>query len=190
MRKYHGLVLGVSGSGRGFHPWDKLKPCPKCDKMLAEKGHSLRDAEIKLSMSGQSDILLSNPQAMAEYPELSFLLDGFNDLYEQHKGNKAVRKVFERFEKALEQAEAAFSDAAFSNAIDSKMEYPKDKRLYGLDDKELFCQPIAAVVEEWFYGRLDGRFYYNDVNNDRLQGFLVHKLQESKHKEKPSEMEM
>lgn len=30
MRNYQGLFLGKGGSGRGFHPWDDLKPCPKC----------------------------------------------------------------------------------------------------------------------------------------------------------------
>lgn len=26
----YGLVLGQSGKGRAYHPWDNLKSCPKC----------------------------------------------------------------------------------------------------------------------------------------------------------------
>lgn len=166
---------------RDWRPVDQYA----ADKTFAEEGRSLRDSEIKLVVEGQPDILLTNPQAMADYPELSFLFNGFNELYEQNKGNKAVRAVFEAFEKALKQAEAAFD-----SAVESKAELPKDKKLYNLDNKELFRQPLADVVEEWFYGRLDSGFYYNEINNDRMQDFLVHKLQESKHKGKPSEREM
>lgn len=28
--KKNALVLGASGYGRGFHPWDNLNTCPKC----------------------------------------------------------------------------------------------------------------------------------------------------------------
>lgn len=166
---------------RDWRPVDQYA----ADKILTKRRRSLREAEIKLVIAGQPDILLTNPQAMADYPELSFLLNGFNNLYEQNKKNNAVRVVFEIFEKALKQAEAAFDDA-----VDSRAALPEDKKLYNLDDKELFHQPIANVVEEWFYGRLDSGFYYNEINDNKMHGFLVHKLQESKHREKPSEREL
>lgn len=29
-RQPYGIILGVAGRGRGIHPWDNLKKCPKC----------------------------------------------------------------------------------------------------------------------------------------------------------------
>lgn len=29
-RQPYGIILGVPGRGRGIHPWDNLKNCPKC----------------------------------------------------------------------------------------------------------------------------------------------------------------
>lgn len=29
------VVIGGSGSGRGYHPWDNLNPCPKCGDKAA-----------------------------------------------------------------------------------------------------------------------------------------------------------
>lgn len=30
LKNPNGLILGVAGRGRGIHPWDNLKKCPKC----------------------------------------------------------------------------------------------------------------------------------------------------------------
>lgn len=153
------------------------------DKNLAETGKPLRDAVItfKSIIEGGEGISipLTNEKAREAYPELSFLMDGFDAMYEKNHSKEAC-KVYDAFEKALKQAEDDYEEIKSS---------PEDKELYLLDETDLAKQTIDMVTEEWFYGRLDSNFYYSEQNNEAMKSFLQDKVNKEKQKNRGIERE-
>lgn len=161
------LRKGNTKMSRDFRPVDQYS----CDKLFAKKGEALRDMEIKWIVKGEPDVPLIDTQAKADYPELAFLLNGFSSLYQQSKGNEEVRKIFDALEESLKKVESNFEKIS---KLASSL--PPTKKFYNLDEKQLAEQPIEAVVEEWFYGRLDDFFYYNQINDERFHDFIARKI--------------
>ncbi len=135
-----------------------------------ERGYSLRETEFSLvNAENGAQTPLTNKQARADYPELSFLYGGFDRLYEEYSDNKAMRAVFDRFEKALIEAEKVL-----------ETEVPLSKELYLMDEREFLTQSVETVVQEWFLGRLDSNFYYNECNNAAFRVFLASEMDKAK----------
>lgn len=156
---------------RDWRPVDQYS----CDKLFTLNGETLRDMEIKWVIKGETEVFLPNKQAKADYPELTFLFGGFNTLYKQNENNQEAKKTFNMFEEALKKAEANFE-----RAKELSTGFPLDKELYKFDESQFMKQPIEIVVEEWFYGRLDSNFYYNEINNKMFYDFIVEKMTENK----------
>lgn len=141
------------------------------DKAMAkEYGRSLRESELMFvdTNSGEK-VPLSNKQARADYPELSFLFGEFDRLYESYKDDKALRALFDRFEVVLVETEKLLGG-----------EIPHSKELYKMGEKEFLSQPVETVVREWFLGRLDSDFYYNERNNAAFRTFFANEMRKVK----------
>lgn len=152
-----------------------FRPCDLyiADKVIKEKeGKGLRDLKVVWKNPNTNDeIIIGNEEAKKEYPEMSFLFDDFNKLYEESKDNKNALKLFDDFEEALCVIETEF-DAGQKSA---------DLRLYVKED--ISNEPVKDVVQEWFYGRLDSNFYYNEWNNRLLTDYMKEKIDNLKEKQ-------
>ena len=140
-----------------------------CDLFNADKHLSLRDArfELKNVNTGES-VPMVNEEARTAYPEMSFLFACFDQLYEKNKGNEKALSVFAEFESALKKEETTFQDNHF---------FEKSSGLSLYKEYSLEHVPVEDVVREWFYGRLDSHFYYNEINNQALYDYMLLKLE-------------
>lgn len=147
------------------------------EKNLVREGYEpLREREIFLVLSDKSKVSITNKAAREEYPELSFLFDNFNALYEKYKGNDRASMVFAEVETALKEAE---QESDMAGAISRKSNC---KKYYELEESELTKCDIRDVTQEWFYGQLDKCFYYNTENNMVFLNYIEAKITEIEEK--------
>ncbi|NLZ53474.1 MAG: hypothetical protein GX892_10060 [Thermoanaerobacteraceae bacterium] len=144
------------------------------DLELAEKGTPLREQNFYFVTNDEKGnevkTLLGNEKAKEIYPEISFLFNGFDSVFEKHHSDEAY-KVYDAFEKALTQIQNDFKET---------LTVPESKELHLLTEEEFLKQPIEDVVKEWFYGHLDDGFYYSIENDRAMELFLVNKIDESR----------
>jgi hypothetical protein len=149
------------------------------DKGMEERGISLRDVPIAFhayDSNGGADIPLTNEQSKKYYPELAFLFDRFDTLYEAYTDNKNVTALFDSLEKALRDIEERFDKAALDKDKKALKEFEIDRKFYSLSVTVFNEQKLSEVVEEWFFGRLDRNFYYSDENNDMFKLYIKNKI--------------
>lgn len=104
---------------------------------------ALRNSSIVMTDRQGNKTRLDNYLSKERYPELSFFLDGFDQIYLRYKDNKKACAVLEEIDSCLKDIEEAL-------LADETPEF-----------KEGF-----VVVEKWFKGELDPNFYYAYKNNE------------------------
>lgn len=117
--------------------------------------------------------------------------------------DKTTRKVFKKIEKILEKLETDFKEVNKENleAINSgktrtlrvncsvseerKQEIRSIVNSYHEEEssKELSEIPLNEVIEMWFHGELDDRFYYREYNDRFLENYLTEYINAEKERE-------
>ena len=126
-----------------------------------ERGTPLHDSQIVFVDEGGNETTLWNDEARKEFPNTSFLLDGFEfSIYEElHKdGNETERNVYDSF-KYLEQQ------------LSQIVHYIEQQHIHN-DTINMDELNVPFVIKDWFLGQLAKNFYYNTENNELLYSFI------------------
>lgn len=108
--------------------------------------NELRNSEITFTDTEGKQTVLGNVETKSQFPELSFLFAPFGRLYKEYASNPKAVKLFSEAEKALVDAEKAYTE---------KKPFKRDTELH-------------RNISDWFLGELDSSFYYNEYNNEAL----------------------
>ena len=132
------------------------------EQFLADRrfNNEMRNSAITFTdrISGEK-VRLDNHAAKERYPELSFLFNEFDLLYNSYNNDEKALAVLDDIESCLVKAEEDFM---------------KETETYDSDNE------MQKVVKEWFNGRLDESFYYAEYNNKLFQTFIEEQIDKSK----------
>lgn len=118
--------------------------------LIDYQGHNkLRAATLEFVGEDGTKQRLDNHLAKDRYPELSFLYNGFDELYKKHSSDEKVLAVLDKLEEAIVGVEQET-----------------------LNGELPFTTPFDETVRKWFNGELDEHFYYNDENDRLFEEFV------------------
>lgn len=103
------------------------------------------------------EIRVDNHLAKDRYPELSFLFEKTDALYQKYEHDEFALKTLDRIEAFVKEAEEDYGDLPFTST-----EY--------------------ETVNKWFNGKLDPDFYYHEENDALFEEFIEQTVQNDKAK--------
>lgn len=144
-----------------------LKPIEiyNADKTIVEVFHQKSMRDLTFTRLDGKEVSFVDNDAKKYFPELSFLVEGFSDIYNKYKVSDAALTLLNTFEVAVKRCE-------------SKEATRQSLELYKLDIKSFLNTKIDIVVQEWFNGYLDSNFYYAMENNRMFVDYIISKLEE------------
>lgn len=125
------------------------------------KGEYLHNMHITWHIEGQKDMKMWNDEARKQYPNLCFLLSGFET---------------NEYEK-IKDDELKLSCYAFAESILSKMVGDIDNQLKTQEGvntpifefaKESIEYELCEKIYKWYMGKLDEHFYYHEDNTELM----------------------
>lgn len=141
------------------------------DKTYHQRDWETQNADIVIVTDDGKERRLTTPNVRKVYPELARYLEGFGNVFDAFEDDERAREVLTRFEDAVIGAESAFELLTLNMDIIPPRDYDR------LGRSELAKEPIAGVVQEWFYGRLDKNSEENDYI---LTSYMYDKIAEYK----------
>ena len=139
--------------------WKPIEQVAVDEAIHAEKGSYLHNARFTYDFGGREEQAW-NDGARAAFPNLSFLLDGFEmQTYDQIKGTDATefyRNVEEQIDK-------------LSSVV---REQVREKKPISVD-----AVVADTTVKDWFLGKLDPGFYYNEENNKVFSEWIAERIE-------------
>ena len=129
--------------------------CPRelyfADKHMAAQGYSMRDSDFMFvnTATGEKIPLKSEEEKTIgkNFPNLSFLLDGWYRVYSSMTNTEARDNLFKLYENTLSAIIVEDEDVSFA-VPHTIFEYD--------------------TIIKWYCGKLDKGFYYNERNNELL----------------------
>jgi len=117
--------------------------------------------EAKSSLIGRpdtADIKLWDENARRDFPNLSYMLSGFElSIYGTLSGNPFATEVYREIESEL---------AELSDTVRKRCHTDKDIRI---DDDD--------IVTRWFLGKLDPNFCYRERNDEKLMAYITEQIE-------------
>lgn len=121
--------------------------------------NALRNSTITWESPQGDTIRVDNHLVKDRYPELSFLYDGFDELYKRYSDSDKVLDVLDKIEKSITEAEVEC-----------------------LSGELPFTTEFDTTVQAWFKGELDANFYYHEENDRLFSEFIEKQIEALEHK--------
>ena len=123
-------------------------------RLLKKCGERLRDAKFTFHVQDR-EVPMWNDEARRDYPDLSFLLDGFETrIYPTLKGDESLKEIYDGVEKDLH---------SLVTATEWQVNNPKAPK------NAHAGEGVEETVLNWFFGKWgDEGFGSSEENNERL----------------------
>lgn len=131
-------------------------------------------------------VIQGNDYLKSNYGNIYFLMDGFEQLYENISSKKHHKDAL----KFLSKVNDIVTD--LGREIEEVTDRVQAQALY--EKAEVITEDISShsvedVARSWFYGKLTDRFYYNIENNDNFYDYLKEVCNKTIEKERNKKLE-
>ena len=138
--------------------WRPIEQVAVDEAIYIKKGSYVHDARFTYDFGGREEQAW-NDEARTAFPNLSFLLDGFEmQTYGQIKGTDAT-EFYRNIEEQIDRLSSVVREQ-----VREKKPITVDE--VGVDD----------TVKDWFLGKLDAGFYYNEENNKVFSEWIAERI--------------
>lgn len=154
--------------GRDFRPFEQYHYDKKLDNQIKNTEWNYIDEK-----TGERVPLRQNNGTKEIFPELHFLFQEIDNLYDKHKDNENCLALLKELEAELVKIENEFDDYIKEHKDITPLMNEATPKSY--DCFDLRDMNSKEALKSWFYGLLDENFYYHMDNSDTLYVNISHK---------------